>query len=637
MNKSIILFLLLLQSFFAISQNAFMHIDSIPKEGILLNKGWKFQAGDNPDFAKPDFDDTQWESIDPTKDVMDLKQFNKGNLGWFRLTFKVDSALFGQTFALSVRQVGSSRIFNNGNLITQIGEFSTKTKTSKGYDPSGTSYKITFGNQQIQTLAIKFEKPNISSLIKHLGYNNNCLLLQIVKIEHANALLNTYNRHDLIGFALDYFKSGLFLLIAFLHLWLFRANTKNIHNFIFSFTSFVITILFLFANFSFYPIHIIERNQISIVLTSAIPLVSLLHSYAVYRTFSLKPDKYLYSVLMLTAISIISIFWFYDFGWSVGIVFMALLTSLLIIKISWQAYKKGDIPAKAIALSELIYIVCTTFVFFFSERFSNSIQISLIKQAIYNIGFLLPSIAIVYYFAYYFNTNSKNLEKKLKEVQQLSTEKQETLQKQNAELQSALLQGQTLERKRVAADLHDNLGSTLSSIKWSLQAIDKSKMDTLELEVHQNLSEMLEKAYNDVRFLSHNLLPEEFEKQGLVSSLKYFVRKINQNSIIKFELDIDENLGRFDKKIEFELYSICLELVTNILKHSKATEAKIALQSIENAIFMEITDNGQGVFVNLSDGRGLKNVQARVDSLGGTWNMKNATGQGVKSIVKIII
>ena len=196
-----------------------------------------------------------------------------------------------------------------------------------------------------------------------------------------------------------------------------------------------------------------------------------------------------------------------------------------------------------------------------------------------------------------------------------------SLAQKNKEISEASLKGQTLERQRVAADLHDNLGSTLSSIKWSLQAIDKSKMDTLELEVHQNLSEMLEKAYNDVRFLSHNLLPEEFEKQGLVSSLKYFVRKINQNSIIKFELDIDENLGRFDKKIEFELYSICLELVTNILKHSKATEAKIELSHNAEQLKLIVADNGIGTFKNDSDGKGMKNVKARVESLNGEWKV----------------
>ena len=196
------------------------------------------------------------------------------------------------------------------------------------------------------------------------------------------------------------------------------------------------------------------------------------------------------------------------------------------------------------------------------------------------------------------------------------------LKQKNQEISDSVLKGQTIERKRVAADLHDNLGSTLSSIKWSLEAIDKSKMDKTELAVHQNLSTMLENAYNEVRLLSHNLLPEEFEKQGLASALAYFVRRINQQKKIKFSLDIAENVGRLDKKVEFELYSICLELANNIIKHSKATEGKISLEKFENKLKLTIEDNGIGTFKNDSDGKGLKNVQARVDSLGGKWNIK---------------
>ena len=216
------------------------------------------------------------------------------------------------------------------------------------------------------------------------------------------------------------------------------------------------------------------------------------------------------------------------------------------------------------------------------------------------------------------------------------------LKQKNAEISAAMLQGQTIERKRVAADLHDNLGSTLSSIKWSLEAIDKSKMDKSELEVHQNLSALLQSAYNEVRLLSHNLLPEEFEKQGLASALAYFVRRINQQKKIKFSLDIAENVGRLDKKVEFELYSICLELANNIIKHSKATEAKISLFKITlpsgaGGLQLVVSDNGQGFFENNSDGKGMKNVQARVDSIGGKWNLQNTHNQGVKSEITIFV
>lgn len=209
------------------------------------------------------------------------------------------------------------------------------------------------------------------------------------------------------------------------------------------------------------------------------------------------------------------------------------------------------------------------------------------------------------------------------------------LKAKNKEISEAMLKGQTIERKRVAADLHDNLGSTLSALWLSIDTIDKSKMDEDEKEIHQNLRTNLEKAYNDVRLLSHNLLPEELDKQGLVQTLQGFVRQINKNSKIRFELKISENFGRVANKIEFELYSICLELVNNIIKHSKATGAKIELSRTKSQIKLLVSDNGIGTFKNDSDGKGMKNVKARVESLNGEWKIQNIENQGVISEVLI--
>ena len=196
-----------------------------------------------------------------------------------------------------------------------------------------------------------------------------------------------------------------------------------------------------------------------------------------------------------------------------------------------------------------------------------------------------------------------------------------------------MLQGQTTERRRVAIDLHDNLGSTLSSIGWSMDAIDKSKMTKSEQKIYQNLKEMILTAYNEVRLLSHNLLPEELEKQGLVSALQAFVRKLNKNTKTHFELQIPANFNRLDKRTEFELYTITLELVNNILKHSHATHASIVFELENQNLKLSIADNGRGLFENSSDGKGLKNVQARVESLRGKWEIKSKENEGTNSII----
>ena len=205
------------------------------------------------------------------------------------------------------------------------------------------------------------------------------------------------------------------------------------------------------------------------------------------------------------------------------------------------------------------------------------------------------------------------------------------LKRKNVEISQAMLQGQTIERRRVAADLHDSLGSTMSSLIYTVNAIDTNNLDSDEQNVFRHLKKMLDTAYNEIRLLSHNLLPEEFEKQGLAETLRFFVRKINQAKNIQFDLSIDPQLGRLPPKIEFELYSICLELINNILKHAHATQASIALARKQNQVELVIADNGSGFFDNSFDGKGIKNVKARVESLNGTWNLKNAECGGMNS------
>ena len=305
----------------------------------------------------------------------------------------------------------------------------------------------------------------------------------------------------------------------------------------------------------------------------------------------------------------------------------ALISDLLVLVACIVALRNGNKVA-------IFYLIGTVF-FFLGIVFTTLWHLGIVPNSRFMISSLnFGCLLEITFFTTAIAFDYRLTQKQTQEAQSLTIE---TLQNKNAEISTAMLQGQTIERKRVAADLHDNLGSTLSSIKWSLEAIDKSKMDKSELEVHQNLSAMLQSAYNEVRLLSHNLLPEEFEKQGLAAALEYFVRRINQQKKIKFSLDIAENVGRLDKKVEFELYSICLELANNIIKHSKATEAKIALFKTEGPLKLVVSDNGIGTFKNDSDGKGLKNVQARVDSLGGKWEIQNIHNQGVKNEITVLV
>ena len=202
------------------------------------------------------------------------------------------------------------------------------------------------------------------------------------------------------------------------------------------------------------------------------------------------------------------------------------------------------------------------------------------------------------------------------------------LRRQNAEIQTALLTGQTLERKRVAVELHDNVGGTLAGVRWYLSTLDQSSMNAQEKETYDSVTGMLTNAYDEVRLLSHNLLPEELEQEGLLSALQRLMQKLNRSDKLRFELTVNGLDKRLDRKTEFEIYSIVLELTNNIIKHAKASQAVVSLLEEKEKLTLTVQDDGQGFTHANEQGMGLRNVRGRVESLNGTIIIKSQDAQG---------
>ncbi|RYC69146.1 MULTISPECIES: tetratricopeptide repeat protein [Spirosoma] len=205
------------------------------------------------------------------------------------------------------------------------------------------------------------------------------------------------------------------------------------------------------------------------------------------------------------------------------------------------------------------------------------------------------------------------------------------LRAKNREIEDALLRGQTLERKRMAADLHDSLGGLLAAIKTSLSALNPTHLSEREQLIYQNLLGMTKEAFAEVRYLSHNLQPDELEKQGLSEALMRLINKLNLMQTVTFRLDVAA-LPRLGKTTEFNLYSICIELCSNILRHSEATEADILFRRFDQELNMIIKDNGCGMDPTDATGMGLRNIQARMDQIQGRYEVHSERGGGTTFI-----
>ncbi|WP_428665878.1 tetratricopeptide repeat-containing sensor histidine kinase [Runella sp.] len=216
---------------------------------------------------------------------------------------------------------------------------------------------------------------------------------------------------------------------------------------------------------------------------------------------------------------------------------------------------------------------------------------------------------------------NSQLSKFNQELEQKVAERTQELQKAYDEIKGAMAKGQTYERQRVASELHDNLGGTLTAIKWQLAALDDDSLSNREKNIYDNIMSMIQNAYSDVRNLSHNMLPSQFEKRGLIGALQQLCSDISKDGKITINLKVNDIEGQINPKVAIELYSIFLELITNILKHSMATEALITLNKENDFVFCLIQDNGRGLS-GPSEGKGLKNIWNRVSSITDTHNLK---------------
>ncbi len=635
--KKIFYLLLSIISFSSFAQNEPFRIDSIPQQGILLDKGWKWHAGDNPDFAKPDFDASKWESIDPTNDIMDLDKLRKSSICWLRIPIYISDTTILKKLALVVKQTGATEFYLEGDLLERFGSVGNHRKDTEAYDPMGQAIAFPVKKNKINILAVRFAFPDIF-LVKNFYTPNYALRLTVCDVRNSRFIGEHVNQLSYRAHYSGMFKAGIFFLFCILHFGLFVLLPKqkaNLYFGIYAFLSFSLMFIENYVTSYIYEVNL--RNKIAIILYLIHPITELAPFIALYYLLNLKRNLQFWATVVSCIIAMPFMIYPYFWGQIVGILMPSFFIGIGIPIVCWKAYKQGVMGAYGIFWAGITFI-CAYFIFTFMRvlDYKSSIRF-LLNEITFDTAMLAVPAALSYYLILDFTTNKKQLELNFNEFQRLAKEKEGLLIKQNTELQAALLKGQTIERKRVALDLHDNLGTTLSALWLSVDTIDKSKMNEEEQEIHQNLRENLEKAYNDVRLLSHNLLPEEFEKQGLTIILQGFVRKMNKNSTIHFDLKIDEDFGRVDNKVEFELYSICLELVNNIIRHSKASEAKVELSRTENQIKLIISDNGIGTFNNESDGKGMKNVKARVESLNGVWNIDSKENEGTNSTIKIKI
>src|SRR3984885_653822 len=130
------------------------NLNTLSKQDTLLS-GWKFQAGDNPQWAKPGFDDSKWQLADPGTDITKFDQLKNAGVGWLRLHIRADSAVAGQRLMAWVSQYSASEIYLDGKLIQQYGYISHDPAKTIAVTPAGELFDLKLKDNVNQVIAVR--------------------------------------------------------------------------------------------------------------------------------------------------------------------------------------------------------------------------------------------------------------------------------------------------------------------------------------------------------------------------------------------------------------------------------------------------------------------------------------------------
>ncbi len=193
-----------------------------------------------------------------------------------------------------------------------------------------------------------------------------------------------------------------------------------------------------------------------------------------------------------------------------------------------------------------------------------------------------------------------------------------------------LIAAQEEERKRIAGELHDSLGQNLLLLKNRAELALAAGDIPNELRWQfESMAEMAARAIAEVRQISHDLHPYQLDQLGLTRALDAMINSAARNTGFEFQHKVDAVDDVFDAEAATHVFRIVQENINNILKHARATAAKILVERDIHEVRIWVEDNGVG-FEPSARGFGLKNIVERVRILGGRVTIDSAPGAGAR-------
>lgn len=200
-------------------------------------------------------------------------------------------------------------------------------------------------------------------------------------------------------------------------------------------------------------------------------------------------------------------------------------------------------------------------------------------------------------------------------------------------LSRQVLDAQESERRRLARELHDEIGQALTAIKFNLHAAQRQP-DTLKTRLDDSLG-IVDYTLQQVRNLSFDLRPAMLDELGLVAAINWYMGRQAERGEFTAHIETDALSPDLCPPIATTCFRVVQEAVTNIIRHAEATEVWVDLQETATTLSLSLRDNGRGFDVPAAQERaalgasmGLPGMQERVRLVEGQMRIESALGQG---------
>ena len=229
----------------------------------------------------------------------------------------------------------------------------------------------------------------------------------------------------------------------------------------------------------------------------------------------------------------------------------------------------------------------------------------------------------------------------INDITQRAREKKDLLRSRRTlrELSASMVEAREEERRRIARELHDELGQRLTALKLEMTACQRDHPDLAVGERAQLMLDMLDDTVASARRIAMDLRPLMLDDLGLPEAIDWLLKEFKRRTGIEVVARLGEDLRELSPNLATTLYRIVQEALTNITRHAQATRVVVVLESRHQELLLTIQDNGvgftKGIRARASGSFGLLGIRERALMLGGRLQVSNAPEGGARLVVHV--